>query len=86
MSAQEEVERQVLRYAEVYMAGAEKREAMRRAFSDAAHLCDALAKDILEAHRVRGRVTKAGEELAATATLCANVIWALHDRIKAPVP
>jgi hypothetical protein len=48
-------------------------DALRSGYGDAAHMCDAVAADILREHTVRGRVTKRGQpRLPRQALLSSN--------------
>lgn len=59
-----------------------ERAALRCALSDAAHLCDALARDVLyETRSKRGHHTKRGRELAVIAERCGNAIWAMRELV-----
>lgn len=60
-----------------------ERAALRCALGDAAHLCDAIARQIEAANpgRKRGSVSGPGVELAAVAKRCGDTIWAMRDKI-----
>lgn len=53
--------------------------AVRSGHGDAAHMCDAVAADILREHTKRGRPTKLGLELAAAVKRASNAIWRMRD-------
>lgn len=55
----------------------EQRVAMRGALSDAAHLCDAIAKQIMGPHVSR-------ESRRAIAKRCGDAIWAMRKKIEVP--
>lgn len=57
------------------------RGAVRSGHSDAAHMCDAIARDIEREHTVRGKVTKRGQELAAAVKAAADAIWAMREKL-----
>jgi hypothetical protein len=57
---------------------------MRGALMGAAALLDALAVDIAAQHKVRGRVTKDGQRLAAMVTDCASTILSMREKIEVP--
>lgn len=62
-----------------------ERVAMRSGIGDAAGLCDAIAKQIMEEHRGRGGTgptRKHGRELAAIAKRCGDEIWAMREMVK----
>jgi len=51
---------------------------------DAAHLCDAIERDILKGGRTRdgnGAPSKHAREMAAAAKRCGDAIWALRQRV-----
>jgi len=49
---------------------------------DAAHMCDAIAADILREHTVNGRVTKQGEALAAAVKRAGDAIWRMREKLQ----
>jgi len=52
--------------------------ALRSAYADAAHLCDAIAKDIIESGRKdKRKPCKAVRDLAEAVTLAGNAIFAV---------
>ncbi len=51
---------------------------VRSGHSDAAHMYDAIAADILVEHTVRGKVTKRGQELAAAVKRAGDAVWAMR--------
>jgi hypothetical protein len=61
-----------------------ERAALRCAMGDAAALCDAIARRVLEANCTRGRVTNVGQALAAVATQCGDEIAKMRDKIIVP--
>lgn len=61
------------------------RTGIRCGLGDAAGLCDALEKQIMEEYRGRGgrgATTKEGRALAAVAKRCGDEIWAMRDMVK----
>lgn len=44
-------------------------------------MCDAVARDIQEAHRKRGKVTKLGLQLAQAVELAGNAIWQMREKL-----
>lgn len=77
----EEAEHNILTLAlEIYRKPNE-RAAMRGALGDAAALCDAIAADIGNQHRSKGRVTKRGQELAMVVTRAADAIFDMGNKI-----
>lgn len=62
----------------------QERAALRCALSDAAHLCDAVARDIENRFRRRKTVTKAGQEMATIAKMCGDAIWQMREQISVP--
>lgn len=58
--------------------------AVRSAYGDAAHLCDAIAKDILAEHTKRRIPTLHGRELASAVRRVADAIWALREKMDDP--
>lgn len=63
-----------------------ERAALRCALGDAAHLCDALARDIENLGRRRKTVNKKHQEMAAVARRCGDAIWKMRDLIEVPQP
>lgn len=61
--------------------GRTERAAMRSGIGDAAHLCDAIERDIRAEHTVRGRVTNLGQQLAAVAKRCGDAVWEMRDMV-----
>lgn len=76
-----ETERYVLQSTLSLYPTPKERGALRCALGDAAVVLDAMAKDVADEHRVRGRVTKHGQELAVTITLAANAVWTMREKI-----
>jgi hypothetical protein len=62
----------------------EQRVAMRGALSDAAHLCDALAKQIEASNpgRGKGKVSSLGRYSADVVRNCGNAIWAMREKVQ----
>lgn len=61
----------------------EARGSIRGGMGDAAHLCDAIAREIAKA----GRKSKRRDEMAAVAKRCGDAIWAMRERIgMSPLP
>ena len=54
---------------------------VRAGHGDAAHMCDAIAADILREHTVRGKVTKQGRALAAACKRCGDAIWNMREKL-----
>jgi hypothetical protein len=44
-------------------------------------MCDAIARDIQDKHRKRGKVTKLGVQLARAVKLAGNVIWEMREKV-----
>ena len=59
--------------------------AVRSAHGDAAHMCDAIAADILAENTVRGRVTERGKLMAAAVKRAGDAIWAMREKLKEAV-
>lgn len=68
----------------VTYASQKERAALRCALGDAAHLCDAVARDIESRFRRRKTVTKAGQEMATIAKMCGDAIWQMREQISVP--
>jgi hypothetical protein len=76
---QDECERAIKQYYERTKADI---GAVRSAYSDAAHLCDALAKDYIDANRRGNRKpSMAVKEVAYALTRAGNAIFALRDNL-----
>ena len=58
------------------------RASIRSGMFDAAHMCDALARDIQEAHRRRGKVSNLGLQIAQAVELAGNAIWEMREKIR----
>ena len=58
--------------------------ALRCALGDAAALCDALSDEIIEEGTSRGHIKKRAQEDAALVKRCADLIWAMREKIKRP--
>lgn len=58
--------------------------ALRCALANAAHMCDAVAKDILDEHTGPGRKRprKRGSDIAAAMKRAGDAIWQLRDKVK----
>ena len=79
MSHQSDCERAIVRY---YSGTTQDKGTLRSAYSDAAHLCDAIAKDIVENSRKGHRKPrKEILELAAQITKVGNEIFELRDKV-----
>ena len=62
-----------------------ERAALRCALSDAAVLCDEMARKVAADHRGRGgrgKTTRHGQDLAATLKLAGDEIWKLRELIE----
>lgn len=82
MSYQSECERSIRQYYENCPADI---GTLRSAYADAAHLCDAIAKDIVASGRKGRRAPpKAIQDLANAITEAGNQIYALRDKITPP--
>lgn len=55
------------------------RTTIRSGHNDSAHMCDAIAADILAEHTRRGRTTKHGQALAAAVKRAGDAIWQMRD-------
>ena len=54
----------------------------RSACGDAAHMCDAVAADLLKEERTaRGKPTKRSRELAAAVKRAGDAIWRMRDKV-----
>jgi hypothetical protein len=62
--------------------------ALRCALANAAHMCDAVAKDILDEHTPPGRRNprKRGREIAAAMKRAGDAIWQMRDKVKVNKP
>jgi hypothetical protein len=62
----------------------DRRVGIRRGMGDAAHLCDAIAADVLARTTKRGGKipSKKGRMLAAIAKECGDAIWHMREQIK----
>jgi hypothetical protein len=79
MSHQSDCERSIQRYYEQSLTDI---GAVRSAYADAAHLCDAMAKDIVESNRKGKRQARKDiQQLAEQITLVGNAIFALRDKV-----
>jgi len=58
--------------------------ALRCALANAAHMCDAVAKDILDEHTGPGRKRprKRGRDIAAAMKRAGDAIWQLRGKVK----
>lgn len=58
--------------------------ALRCALANAAHMCDAVAKDILDEHTGPGkkRPRRRGVDIAAAMTRASDAIWQLREKVK----
>src|SRR5262249_28455553 len=71
----------MLDYIRAHFQHAETRAAIRSALGDAAHLCDALARDIEDAHRSkRGQyIRQEGQALAAAMRQAGDMFWQFRE-------
>lgn len=59
-----------------------ERAALRCGTGDAAGLCDAIARFLMQQHRTkRGHLSVRGQELAQIAKMCGDEIWKMRDLI-----
>lgn len=84
-----EAERDILRMALDIYREPNERAAMRGALGDAAALCDAIAIDIGNQNRVRGRITNKGLAMALAVSRAGDAIFMMREKIglgNGPVP
>lgn len=55
---------------------------VRAGHSDAAHMCDAIAADILRENTNRGRTTKTAREQIAAVKRAGDAIWAMMEKFR----
>lgn len=78
-------EKMVVHSTKIYATRVE-RAALRCALGDAAHLCDAIMREIASEWKGRGGVTKKrGQELAEIAKRCGDEIWKMREKIEVPL-
>jgi hypothetical protein len=63
----------------------DQRAAMRGGMSDAAALCDVIARQIVIENTSRGALTKLGKQLEAVAKRCGDDIWAMRSKVAVPL-
>jgi hypothetical protein len=56
--------------------------AVRSGLGNAAHMADAIARDLIREHTVRGQVTKLGNAMALVAKRCGDAIWDMCDAVQ----
>lgn len=79
MSNQTDCEDAIARY---YRGTSQDKGTLRSAYSDAAHLCDAIAKDIFEANMKKaGKPRKEIRDIVNQIMLVGNAIFALCDKL-----
>ncbi len=55
---------------------------VRSGQGDAAHMCDAIAADILRENTKRGRVSKVAQQQAAALKRAGDAIWAMREMLR----